>query len=343
MNYLSTKTEFEPFDYAKSKEAFIRLQHKYIQKKSQGIIEGKVNLWTREKVEIYIDIILDYKKKNESYQDDEEMAKYDVVKINGVYKLVLKRKYRGQRVEVVPFEDCFDKILLIHRRLGHNKSLNKMMYKVLSKKYVIDKIWVFLIHRSCNFCKTNMQIGFDYWEGAESCLQILANTPLAPRFNRCHQIVITHPTNMNGNEFSQEKMLMIVVDRLTQFVFLRPLQKFDESHVTVELVKIYTDFGFPRLIETRKMGVFENVVKMLPKFNKEYKIHLINMPFKKNPIWCSRVLAYIKEWMDVNDCDDWVSACPVVQWQMNTIRGPNNSSPYKDVFNMEPVKDLIVG
>ncbi|KAL0841123.1 hypothetical protein ABMA28_014880 [Loxostege sticticalis] len=166
-------------------------------------------------------------------------------------------------------------------------------------------------------------------------------------FKHCYRVFTTSmsenpPVALEADDLENlnpYRHLLIVVDKSTSFVFLRPLTVLDENNVAMELFKIFTDFGTPQRLEASDFPFYEIVCRIVSKFMPQYKIQVSKIP-SRHTDWTGRVMAFLQDWMDVNESENWVVGCPSVQWNMNnTVR--NNSTPFFDVFKKEPIQDLI--
>lgn len=303
------------------------MQRCYIERNRREIAQGKIKLWSRKKIDASIMSIRLGQKRPETNQ-------FNVKSINGEYKLVLQsEKNPSDYRTVVPYEECFDIVLKIHRLFGH-RGVCKRTYQYLLKEYVVDKIWFLLMAKACNLC--------------ESCHRNeVHEIDSGIEFKHCYRVFTTSmsenpPVALEADDLENlnpYRHLLIVVDKSTSFVFLRPLTVLDENNVAMELFKIFTDFGTPQRLEASDFPFYEIVCRIVSKFMPQYKIQVSKIP-SRHTDWTGRVMAFLQDWMDVNESENWVVGCPSVQWNMNnTVR--NNSTPFFDVFKKEPIQDLI--
>lgn len=316
------------FNLEDTKKTFHLMQRRYIENNSLAIQQGKIILWTRQKVDTFIATIRFGEKSS-------NMSQYDVNNINGEYKLVSKCEENPSECRiVVPYEECFDIVLEMHRLFGH-RGLCKRTYQYLLKKYIVDKIWLIFMARACNLC--------------ESChrTEVHEIDSGLKEFKQCYRIFTAEmaksPTvtvNVNTEEvLNPYSTLLIVVDKFTSFVYLKPLSEYDEYNVAMELFKIFSDYGIPKMLETSDLELFESVCKTIGTFIPNCNIPVSSIP-SHHTDWSARVMAYLQDWMDINSCQNWVIGCQSVQWNMNnTVR--NGRTPFVDVFKFEPIQDLI--
>ncbi|XP_028158433.1 uncharacterized protein LOC114351418 [Ostrinia furnacalis] len=211
-----------------------------------------------------------------------------------------------------------------------NISIMKNVKQRLRRFNIITSKGIVKIHRACNVCNSSAPL-----EVSELKTDKVKNQN---KFNKIYQAtVINMKETDNEPKYSA---LLVLSDKYTNFVFMRPLPKIHEDFIAIELVKLFADYGHPCIIETTLKAIFSPVIKLLPNFGNAFTINIIQSPFTDNS-WHQRALVYLQEWMSINETENWVSGCPIVQWQLNNLRRRDNTTPYKQVFGVDPVRDLI--
>ena len=139
------------------------------------------------------------------------------------------------------------------------------------------------------------------------------------------------PTSVNGYNFA-----LVVVDVCTRFVLIRPLRTKEAQSVAVELYKIFTDFGFPRIWQSDNGREFLN--KVLAQM-KEYSSaeHRTITPYNPRANGLSeRFVRTIKDslFKELQGAEtDWDKFIPKIQYCMNIkVQALHNSSPFSLFF-----------
>lgn len=328
----ASSNKIELFSLVKTKETFEQMQWSYIKKKSRALAKGTLQLWSREKINAYIEIILNFKNKEIDFHPmPKEVVGFDVVISNtgqGTYKLVSRSKmFPDKYLEVLAWEDCFDVIVKAHRLHGHRGGPPKMLYKYVQKKYIIDKIWIALLLRACNVCK--------------SSANIFPTPPLRMlQYYKCYQVLIKSVRFEHDSPFGS---ILIVVEKMSNFVQVRPVSNIHApmQEVTLELLKIFADFGIPNLIETN-ISYIENVRTYLKSFFNDNDIRIPSFIglAENNLPWFDLVIVNLQDWMNVSGSKNWALGCQIVQWQINN-KSQEKTTPYKQLFHMEPISEIL--
>jgi len=145
------------------------------------------------------------------------------------------------------------------------------------------------------------------------------------------QIDLIHmPTTTDGNSY-----ILVVVDLFTSFVITRPLRTKSAGETAAELLKIWLEFGAPRILQSDKGSEFTN--RIMKQINKLFKIQMkISTPYKHSTGSVERVNRTIGtslKKMLSGDIGAWDKLLPIVQHYYNTtVRTLTKSSPFALMF-----------
>ena len=136
----------------------------------------------------------------------------------------------------------------------------------------------------------------------------------------------------NGNA-----ILLVVIDVITGYTLLRPLPNKDSSTVAMELMKVFADFGVPRIIHTDNEPTL--VSQVIEQFYKYLgTTHQTSIPYLSHSLGkAERAIGSALQCVHklLSACGgDWDRMCPFAQLSLNTkIKELTGSDPFALMFN----------
>lgn len=208
-------------------------------------------------------------------------------------------------------EDSYYYIKEAHFFRTNHGGLEKIMNILRTNTgYHISEMAVKLFLSLCNICVMHGRCG----RGTEEIVNRNEKWQIAICF-------VSRPDQSFG-------YVLFVVDKATDFVHLRPLTSCDKTTVAIELLKLFSDFGKPLVIESSTQTFFQEAVLYIEKLCPDYettvnytKIDLSELTF--------RVGRYLDEWQDTTKSNNWAFGIHEVQWRLN------NSPDFKMKTNFE--------
>ncbi|CAG9792427.1 unnamed protein product [Diatraea saccharalis] len=289
------------FDYDKTKFDFYVQMNDIISENDKKIPSEQIQIWTKKTINACIEDIL--------LEDMHEVLHriYSTTVIKG------ERKLFKNGLEIITWDNCFDIILDVHRKEGHNKNWQSN-YEKVSEKYVISEICFATLVQACTVCR--------------DVIHPISN-PI--QFNKKCQVYTLCMESQPDPPFDK---IILLVDRMTSFVHLRPVIGSDKQYIATELLKIFTDFGVPLELmtyETLYLNEISDIIQNILGVK-------IMVTIDKNDLndlttnWKDRAYILLKEWLDVTGSSKWSLGCHFVQWQMNTNIGVYVRTPFELVF-----------
>lgn len=226
-----------------------------------------------------------------------------VVECDGESVLVHQTKTQGTR-RILSIQEAFD--LIVEDHLSHSHRSSRDMWEMLSCRFFFPKTWLKTFMR---FCECSV------------------------KFNEMvHIDILTSEVtdNFDGNF----KHVLLYVDKGTDFVIIRPLTSKSKNELTVEILKIFTDFNVPRSIAvySQYRKLFEEVLVNVENALGTLGIHISTAHRRKTDALATvKVKRQLQHWIDTNKCNNWAIGCHIVQHKMNNIKF-KNKSPYGCVF-----------
>lgn len=226
-----------------------------------------------------------------SMNDFNDVTKYQIVMENGEEKLVLT----GSAIEVLPYEESFDIFLDAHNATYHGDFA--AVKAALAHRFLVYDSCLEIFLLNCNVCQSK-RIG-----------KILTS------FNSNVLIEIRKmPIEDNGCKY-----ILFYMDRGTKLkLLIKPLMSSDEHDVSIELFKIFSDFGPPLTIQTKHTLLLKKVLSTLGRGGLRYNIpiHEINTPMTES--------ALIDNILSQNQPRgaNWTTISRLVQHEHNTIGTP---------------------
>lgn len=291
---------------------------------------GFLEPYTRQLIQKYIDEI------GNAQQNDQNggtlvnklhlqlLDRYSVKEENGKKILILKKKSKDDvHRRVLCVEESYDILVEAHKSTKHG-GCDSMSMKIDPSVFIsLDCIKYFL--KLCNVCaKSRSRLTLNPRIKTSKHFNPLIKT--TNHFNHTVNVDIVH-MNKPDDEF---KYVLQYQDKFTKFILLRPIVNEDDTELSVELLKIFADFGIPSVIKTsqKHKDLVKNALIILKETLPTNDIALkIEKGFVKE-----LVILKLIEWMNKNQRDNWAIACPIVQMNLNTTAMGIQSSPYHLVF-----------
>lgn len=131
--------------------------------------------------------------------------------------------------------------------------------------------------------------------------------------------------------------LLLYRDLATEFTVLRVLKdSCSRSDMALELLKVFTNFGFPSKLQTE--GTKEFTLDIIEELYKLYPDNGVTMNHNavKRPIYNRKtkyqIRLMIDQWLVDNQSNDMEMACHKVQWMINTSKKGFEPCPIAGVF-----------
>lgn len=254
----------------------------------------------------FVDILIKRLKDIGTYSCNEvellsetiNLNKFQTSLVNGVERL---QCIVGEKTKtILPWEDSFDIVWQLHNENSHPRG--KDLLEIMQDKYVINISTVECINQVCPVC-------------------------LGEKSNRRCALDIIRLKNTD-NEFNY---IMAYQDLITGFIRLRPISADSVAQeITMELLKIFTDFGPPEKIIINNSALASAIIPLKDIISSfDVKIIFVDPDSSKN----NNIEKLINEWMKANDCQNWAFGCHMLQWQLNNVSyGKYSLSPYTRVF-----------
>ena len=296
----------------------------------------------------------------DNWDDVNVSQKYQSVGHNWVKTFTtVEREINGKKVQrlqritsgkvVVSEEDVFDIIYethdyISHKGVGPTNNFIKQIYDSIPEKLI--KLFV---KKICPVCMVGKE--------RKKKVKGARNPILSKLFRMRYQADLidfrSDPrVDHNGNEM---KWLLVVKDHFTKFTWLRPIKKKEAPYVRAELIKLYTEWGFPMIHHTDNGNeLFADIVQEIldqhpmvcsvtgqpRKPQEQGSVERQNREIKK--ILSKAALS--EKLQGVLD-PSWIDLLPKVTIALNctTSYGNNGITPYRHVFNVDydcPVIDI---
>lgn len=280
--------ELDGFDYDGVRKSYFE----ELERIEKSKLAPSTLLWNRE---------LLYNKILETKISTTVCMKYEVITVQGEDWLIQRRTNTNDYiVRFIPSEFCFDIITTAHIVTGHGNSI--ITESAIPSKYIYPKFCIPIILKYCNVCRSSSVSATE--DKIESCWNI--------------SIVEMEKTEQTF------KYLMICIEKYSEYTLLRPLMSKSVYEVSMELLKIFSQFGVPNTVMTTKNLVkFMNAVaaKVLAycpwsKFQvSRTQIELSVLKYNIN-----NILRELNNWIAETGCNKWEIGCHIVQWKVNTTR-----------------------
>lgn len=188
------------------------------------------------------------KKTKKTTKDYRRLAKYAVVEIDGVEKLIVPLKGESQPRFYVHTGGLYEACAEVHEATGHG-GRDKMKYDSKEGKYVnLSQKMLLCFKENCEQCLLK-----------ESTVKkgITVRPIIHKEMNARAQVdLIDMQTSADG----KYRFIMVLQDHLTKFVHLRALTRKEAQQVATELVPIFLEFGAPSILQSDNGREFANAI-----------------------------------------------------------------------------------
>lgn len=253
---------------------------------------------------------------------------YQLVEIDGVEQIIYKPKTPNDpKVVLVPLEDYYKTLIEIHRSVGHGG--RDKMTNALRQRCHIPRSVVELFISCCNTCNVK-----------RTCRKFVLRPLTSTDFNIRARVDIIDLSETPDNTY---KYLLSYHDHFTRFCNLRPLVSKEVPEVAHELLKIFLEFGTPRVLQSEDRKFATSLVLNLSNLWTECKVvhgNLERTTVSRKTI--EDIEQQVKTWMLDNSSPHWSLGCYHVQWQRNnTINSEiGGRTPYKALFGRDSTTGL---
>lgn len=307
------------FEYEAVKFMFLNHFKEFYSDPTASKHEGFIAPFTRVAVKKYIDeicqahIVLKRGGVLSAFQG-RAMVRYAVIEEHGKKILILRRKSSNEPIRrVMGAQDCYDILVQAHEATGHGG--RDRMLAIIRQNYVIPLPCVQYFLKLCNVCAKS-----------KSRFALNPSIHTSNRFNHTVQAEILRMYQPDD----RFKYVLHYQDKYTDYILLRPMVTNEESELSMELLKIFADFGTPTVIKTSGDNI--NLMnKVLVVLMKMWPTNQVSVEIEKDYIG-QEVILKLSEWMDTTSSENWAIGCHFVQRSINNDIKSNNISPYYSVF-----------
>ncbi|KAL7305521.1 hypothetical protein TKK_0002257 [Trichogramma kaykai] len=279
--------------------------------------------------EIIEDILRAKLSSKKTPQQYRRLSRFDVIEVDGINKLIAKRKANAGLKYYAPLEDIYDIIENAHIATGH--AARDRLLKETSRNYANvtrELITLFLgMCQTCNQTKTKKKRRLE-------SKRILHDRIYA----RCQVDLI----DFQSHRVDNYKWILVYQDLLTKFTVLNALKTKNAEEIAHCLVRIFSTFGAPCLLHSDHGRDFVHaVIRELKKLWPELVlVHGKPRPSQSQTsvgISNQDIVSMIVTWLADNKTNTWVDALPFVQFMKNRMYYSEiRQSPYKAMFGFEP-------
>ncbi|XP_060858218.1 KRAB-A domain-containing protein 2-like isoform X1 [Metopolophium dirhodum] len=289
---------------------------------------------TKEK---YASLMIDVRKmkiKKESSRDYWLEKHYDIVKINGIEKLILPVSNQNENVKLyVMIEEIFDYLHEIHISIGHG-GRDRMLYEI-NKRY--KNITQSDVKQYLDLCIPCQQKKKSQKKG------IVVKPMVFEDFNsRCQIDLIDFQSQSDAGY----KFVLVYQDHLTKFCILRPLKCKRAEQIAYVLLDIFCLFGAPSVLQSDNGREFCNeIVNSLKEMWPELTIVHGKPRHSQSQGSVERANQDIENmlttWMQSNNTNKWSEGLRFVQFMKNkALHSGIKRSPYEAMFGSVPKTGL---
>lgn len=274
---------------------------------------------TRERIE---KIINDLTSSNDTKRNKNDYRiKLTVREVQGERILVFKDDFNSplKSFQIVASEDYFDVLWPLHAVTGHGNSDN-LSKLVTKKKYFIPNHVIALWIKLCPWCRCREPEN----PSTSARLENACTTEETDSKRGFFEII-----NMTATPDGKYNCIVTYQDMKSKFSILRPVTNIFEIDVTSELLQIFYDIGFPRILYTLTRNFTSDIFKALNKQNECLSL----LYGKPNDHEEGRVELLIRDWMKKNNSTKWTMGINFVQFILN--------SKFNDELGMTPFKAMF--
>ena len=234
--------------------------------------------------------------------------------VSGKEKLFVKRLKNFWK-EVVPVEDSFNIMLDAHLECGHGDATET--YNAVKNIYSVHILSARWLVESCNVCNSSQSETSNVLASSISDQNINNSRPRGKwRLN-----VIKDVNLYNSSE--RVSLLLILKEDTTNFLILRALYESSEGFA-LELMKIFTEFGYPEKVCVPNMYQFyQKIFLLVSALNPAEIVPIEEVASDQLTIFekdKGEVLIEIRKWMAMMDDIYWEQCCHIVQYKLNTTK-----------------------
>lgn len=254
-----------------------------------------------------------------------------------VLKPVPGKEHRSKTI--IPLEQTYNIVRKAHISTKHG-SCKEMEAWLANNNYTLNNMCCSIYIRCCKECSVTPfeqeSIEEDIPDNSEPILvipeDITSNfVPKVIDEDAFGHVCTVEVLDMSNNPDQYYHSLFVYEDRKTNFIQLRPMNTNMETEMSLELLKILTDFGSPEclVVNTDNIKIFEKILKLLETLT-GCKVLLAFHRTESKLI--QRVAKNIVKWMKERNCKNWGMGCHEVQWNMNNEPDNNGITPFSQVF-----------
>lgn len=306
----------------------------YVPKESFYAILGQIKsrkIYTRQKIDEMIDKILK-EKLNPNTKDSKAyylLNQYKVMEIGGLNKLIKFDEKENKILHVVAYEDMFDIIDEVHKRIGHGGIVKT--FKVLSKDYVnVSNKFIRVYVELCVGClKKNTKTGSK---------KVVVKPIVSNGFMNRGQVDLMDYQSMPDGVY---KWILHYQDHHNKLSFLCALISKCAKEVALRLIEIFTFIGAPYILQMDNGREF--IAKVIYELKQIWKDMMIvhgkpRHPQSQGSIGRANgdVKKMLSNWMEDNKTKNWSLGLKFVQMSKNnSYHRTINCTPYYATFGRE--------
>lgn len=195
-------------------------------------------LWNLSQEKLVIEMLTEIENGVKKTQKHYRVSKsYELVKISGEIFVAQKRKNTNDPlIYLVPYENCYDKLLEAHIQTGHGG--RDRMFFYAKTKWVLSKNSCAIFASMCTICNRKR---------AAPKKHVVTKPILSDNFNTRGQMDLIDLQSCRDGEYC---WLMNYQDHHTKFLHLRSLKSKHAANVAEELLKIFFCFGAPAILQS---------------------------------------------------------------------------------------------
>ncbi|GBL92082.1 KRAB-A domain-containing protein 2 [Araneus ventricosus] len=299
--------------------------------------KGKNNqLFTREEYNSLIAKVKESKEKTSAKtpEDYQRISRYDIVRIGGDEKLIVKVQNEGDPIVYYTcMEENFQIIHEIHIAIGHG-GRNRMMREVKTtyKNITIEMVMIYL--NLCEPCQMKQSVPR---KGQSVPRKSLIVKPIVSSVlnSRCQVDLIDMQSQADGDF----KFIMVYQDHLTKFIQLRALKTNQAEEVACHLLDVFTIFGAPCILQSDNGQEFTSKIieKVCGMWN-ELKIVHGKPRLSESQGSVERTNQDIENmlstWLETNNTKKWSEGIKFIQLMKNRAHHSGiGRSPHEAMFS----------
>lgn len=299
------------------REEFVKLIENMA--KNHGKYSNKSSLFTRERLQSYIDKLKDntVKKNQATYHI---FRKYTLQQHEGTTRLMCKKTNRYY-VDIYEIYDCIRRVHE-NKHNGERKIFNELKKDIANISVLQIKMYI----QTCVACKTRRErnihkkrvlLAKDF--GERGYIYFINNMPIVNNF----------------------RTILIYQDHYSKYSLLRPVTEKTPVAVASHLFHIFALIGLPKVLQSSEDRPFvAEVIKEIGS-NIWPQVKMIHAHSRHVEGQSEIVQMAIKKYLTEKGTTDWVTGLPFVQIYMNTTPDQaTNLSPHNVVYGQNPPMKL---